>query len=528
MATQSAILELIVKLKDEASAGLKGIGANVGAALGPVALGGALAVAGGVAAIGASAFDTAIQVDNANALIQDSLGVTQAEAEALGQTATQVFAGNFAGSIEEAAAGLVAVQQNMQGLDPTQLQGATEAAYNLQSAFGVDLTESANAANTLMANFGLTSQQAFDFLAQGFQSGLDTSGDFLDTIGEYSTQFANGGADASQFFSLMESGLQGGVLGTDKAADAFKEFRLRILDGSDATYAALSQLGLNTDELLAGLSDGSITAADAFGLVTTALSEAEDPAVRMQAGAALIGSQFEDLGDSAVANLSLATTSLEEMAGAAEATGNQGETFSSRFESAQRRLQVALLPVGEELLALAERYMPMVEDALTRLAPWIEENLPRAIDTLMQWWTDLNEGIVVVQQALDQVGQAVQPVIDAFGRLWDSVSGLGDALPDWLTPGSPTPLEIGLDGINRAMGALSQSELPALEGALDLSAPTLPAAAFPVGAGAGAGGGGIVVNVTVEGSVQTERDLVESIREGLIAIGRANITTGIP
>jgi TP901 family phage tail tape measure protein len=528
MSTQQAILELIVKLKDEASAGLKGIAGNIASAAGPVALAGVIGVAGAIGGIGAASFDTAVQVENANALIQDALGLTASEAEALGATATDVFANNFGGSIEEAAQGLVAVRQNMQGLDPSQLQGATEAAFNLQSAFGVDLAESTNAANTLMSNFGLTSQQAFDFLAQGFTNGLDTSGDFLDTIGEYSNQFANGGADASQFFSLMESGLQGGVLGTDKAADAFKEFRLRILDGSDATATALGQIGLDTNTILAGLSDGSITAADAFGLVTEALAKTEDPALRLQAGAALIGTQFEDLGDTAVANIDLATTSLEDMAGASAEAGNQGETFSSRFEAAQRRLQVALLPVGQELLKVAEQYLPYVEQALERLVPWIAENLPRAIEGLMRWWTDLNEGIEVVRGALGYIQSEVQGVIDAFGRFWDQLTGLGDALPDWLTPGSPTPLELGLDGINRAMGELAGSELPALESSLDLSAPTLPAAAFPAGAGPGGGGGGITVQVTVQGTVTSERDLIEAIRSGLIEVGRQNVTTGIP
>lgn len=525
MAAQ-AVLELILKLKDEASAGLEGLKGLAGS-LGP-----GLAAAGGVAAgavlaIGASALDTAQQVDQARALIQDQLGVTAEEADALGDVATETFAQGFGESIADAAEGLIQVRQQMQGLDPSQLQGATDAAFQLQQAFGVDIADSTNAANTLMSQFGLSSQQAFDFLAQGFQKGLDNSGDFLDTIGEYSTQFSNGGADASQFFSLMESGLQGGVLGTDKAADAFKEFRLRIQDGSDSTIAGLDALGLSWEEINGGLANGSITAADAFTLVQQAIAGTEDPTVRMQAGAALMGSQFEDLGDSAVAGLSLATTSLEDMAGASDKAGAQGETFSSRFEAAQRRLGVALAPVGEELLKVAEQYMPMVEAALVSLAPWIEENLPRAIEGLMAWWTDLNEGIGVVQQALDQVRQAVQPVIDAFAGFGQGLSDLWGSLPDWLTPGSPTPLEIGVQGVDRAMRDLAGQGVSALgQGFGDLSAPSVA----PLGGGGGSDSGGqaIVVNITVQGDVISEGQLVEKIRGALIELGRNNISAGIP
>jgi hypothetical protein len=527
MASQ-AVLELILKLKDEASAGLKGVGSNLAGLAGPAALGAAGLAAAGVAAIGASAFNTANDLDQATARIQDGLGLTVDEAERLGAVATDVFANNFGESIDDAAAALVTVRQNMQGLDASQLQGATEAAFNLQSAFGVDLADSTNAANTLMSNFGLTSQQAFDFIASGMAQGLNSSGDFLDTIGEYSTQFANGGADAGQFFSTLESGLQGGMLGTDKAADLFKEFRLRIQDGSDTTIAGLSQLGLSWEEINAGLADGSITAADAFTLVQDAISATEDPTVRMQAGAALMGSQFEDLGDSAVAGISLATTSLEDMAGASENTGAQGATFSARFEGSMRKLQVALLPVGEELLKLAEQYMPYVEQALEALAPWIAEHLPKAIEGLMAWWTDLNEGIWVVQTALGQVQTAIQPLIDAFGNLWNSVSSVGDALPDWLTPGSPTPLELGLDGISRAMDDLAGGELPRLTAGLDLTAPSIAPLAAEGGGLAAGGGGGISIVVNVGGNVTTERDLVEAVRSGLIAIGRNNVSAGIP
>lgn len=525
MANQ-AVLELVIRLKDEAAAGLEGFRSSLAGLGGPALAAGGVA-AGAVFAVGAAAFDTATQVDNAQAAIQDALGVTAEEAERLGDVATEVFANNFGESITDAAAGLITVRQQMQGLDPSQLQTATEAAFNLQSAFGVDLTESTNAANTLMSQFGLNSQQAFDFLAQGFQSGLNNSGDFLDTIGEYSNQFSEAGFDAGAFFSTIESGLQGGVLGTDKAADAMKEFRIRIMEGSDDAVNALLGMGINADALLTGLEDGTISVADAFGIVQEGLKNTDNAVYQNTYGVALFGTQWEDLGASAVLGLDAATTSLEDMAGASAEAGNQGETFSSRFEAAQRRLSVALLPVGEELLRVAERYMPMVEEALKSLAPWIEENLPRAIEGLMAWWTDLNEGIWVVQQALDQVRQAVQPVIDAFAGFGDSLGGLWDKLPDWLTPGSPTPLEIGILGVDRAAEQLAGQGLPALGSGFDLTAPQLPALG---GSGGAAAGGVTVINISVPvaGTVVSERDLIETIRQRLIDLGRNNNGTGIP
>jgi hypothetical protein len=61
--------------------------------------------------------------------------------------------------------------------------------------------------------------------------------------------------------------------------------------------------------------------------------------------------------------------------------------------------------------------------------------------------------------------QALFGPIDELGARLDAI-----ILPDWLTPGSPTPLETGLLGIAEQMRALSLSEIPQLTAALNLGA----------------------------------------------------------
>lgn len=210
-----------------------------------VAVAAAAAIAVAVIGIGVAAFGVSNDVATATANIQAELGTTAEESERLAAIAADVWGNNFAGSITEAAGAVGLIRQQLGDLADNELQRATENAFRLQDVFGVEVPESVDAARTLMEQFGLTSEQAFDFIAKGFQNGLNRSDDFLDTIGEYSVQFASGGADAGQFFSLLESGLQGGMLGTDRAADAFKEFRVRIQDGSDATAEALESIGIS-------------------------------------------------------------------------------------------------------------------------------------------------------------------------------------------------------------------------------------------------------------------------------------------
>ena len=61
--------------------------------------------------------------------------------------------------------------------------------------------------------------------------------------------------------------------------------------------------------------------------------------------------------------------------------------------------------------------------------------------------------------AFQGISNAIKTVIDWLTSMAEKLNSL--TLPSWLTPGSPTPWEIGLIGINEAMRQLNQ-QLPAM------------------------------------------------------------------
>jgi hypothetical protein len=375
--------------KNKTSAWASGLGGTVSKLMGGAALAGTTALAGSVAAIGVGAFNVSNDLRTATADMAASLGLPLEEAEKFGGAIKQIYGNNFGESITDVgvAVGEVTKQLELSASDPS-LVNITEKALALRDSFDTGVNESVSAAKTLMENFGLTSDQAFDFIAAGYQKGLDRSGDFLDTVGEYSTQFSNGGASAEQFFSLMESGLQGGMLGTDKAADAFKEFRLRIQDGSDTTRKGLEMLGLNADQITRGLADGTMTVADAWTIVTDALRKTDDATVRMQAGAAVIGTQYEDLGDSFVDSVSLTKTALKDMEGATDKLQEKYKTFGNFFTGMWRRATVAISPLTDALLVVANGALPAIEEAFSS----IEKKVSAAAEKAKAFYTVVSEG----------------------------------------------------------------------------------------------------------------------------------------
>lgn len=336
-----------------------------------------LAMTGAVVGVGYQALSAAEEVNKAATRMAASLGLPAEEAERFKDMIREVYGNNFGDSLTDVGQAIQEVALALQRVGVTsndEITAATESAIMLRDAFQIEVGESVNAVAGLMQNFGLSSQQAFDFVAAGMQRGLNASGDFLDSIGEYSTQFANGGATAEQFFAIMEQGMQSGMLGTDKAADAFKEFRVRLLDGSKLTAESMAMIGLNIEEITARINAGTLTTADAWTLVINALAATSNEAVQLQAGVGLIGTQFEDLGAKTVLNMNMATEGMKGLGGATASLSEQYKNLGDNWEGVKRKMVLAGESIGQALIPVLSRILDAMAPVIESFAAWITAN----------------------------------------------------------------------------------------------------------------------------------------------------------
>ncbi len=355
------------------------LGGAIKTALAGGAVAGVAAAATAFAALGAGALDISRQIQAGQGLIQGALGVTAAEAEQLQQVSTDAFGNGFYGSVSQATEAVIEARRQLSGLiSGSEMQSVVENAGRLQDAFQIKPDESLSAVRTLMEEFGLSSQQAFDFIASGFQNGLNNSGDFLDSIGEYSNQFSEGGSTAAQFFSTLQTGLAGGNLGTDKISDAFKEFRIRSME--------------------AGTSTGNLIVD--FERARSALLAMEDPVQRNALGVKMFGTMWEDLGESAILSINTQQTGLQQMAGATEAVNAQYNTLGQVIQGVWRQTLIALSPVTTELLRLANEAGPYVQAFFHQAKPIIEEFAATMSEILFPAAQSIGESIVRIGAAL--------------------------------------------------------------------------------------------------------------------------------
>jgi TP901 family phage tail tape measure protein len=432
----ATIGSLVVKIGTDLAPLQKGLAQTkkmTGAAVRSIGKGMALGAAGGVTLLGAGigkvgieAFSMATDVETATKKIQTALGVTAEQAEELGQVGLGVFKNNFTDSVGEATAAVGMTALQLKHIDSSELGIATENALKLSDAFDTDLGQTLNAANVLMDQFGLSQALAFDFLSSGFQRGLDNSGDFLDSIGEYGNLFGQAGADAGQFFSMLETGLAGGIHGTDRAGDMFKEFTIRIQEGTKGQRAALESLGVDTETFYAGLSDGSITIVDAFAAIQQSIAKIKDPLQQQAVGVELMGTQFEDLGANAVAGIDMAATSMEDLSGSTQTLDSQYDTLGAKFETLQRKAQAALAPIGEILVEGLTNAMPKIE----ALADFLIETVTPAFGNAFE---SLQTGMAVLEEsgAITTISDSFVRIGEALGVIEEGSTGSQAAMQLW-------------------------------------------------------------------------------------------------
>jgi hypothetical protein len=384
-----------------------------------------LALEAAIVTVGIAAGKMAADFAAAEAKIGAAFGVSAEEDQKFADVAKTVFTEVGAvENIEQASQSVIRAYQVLGDVGTVELEKITTATLKLSGLYETDFNKALDATKTLMDNFGLTSEQALDFIAGGFQNGLDRSEDFLESITEYSIQFKEGGADAGQFFSVLETGLQGGILGTDKAADAFKEFRIRTTENTDAVQKALKELKIDPEQFK------SKDIIDKFAEVQTAMIALEDTNKQAAISVELFGTQFEDLGLQAGLAIDTAKTSMADL---------QGSIDAVTFESVEKSFTKAFRTIISEIATL-DLFEPFLEQAGSAFDN-IAENFPKALanidftdfissfdnlaDTVQNLLSEMFVGADLT--TAEGLQSAIQFIVDSIQNLTDISAGIIDS-----------------------------------------------------------------------------------------------------
>lgn len=329
----------------------------------------------GFVALGTAGVMASSNIEEGLNNFQTKLGATGSELAQYEQIMNDV-AKTGVGNFNEVSNSVVTLAKNMKGLTPDDLTMLTEEAMQLASVMGTDVQDVSKVAGQMMKQFGINGAEAMDLIAKGYQNGMDYSGDYLDTLNEYSVYFKSLGFDAEDMFNVLAEGAENGAFNLDKVGDAVKEFGIRSKDGSKASSEAFQALGLDAGKLTETFAKGGDGAKEAYAKVVNALTEVDDQTKRNEIGVALFGTQYEDMEKDVIASTGSIVDHMKNVEGASAEVAQNNKTFSQQMQGAWNEIQTAIAPVGDVIKDAILTVMPYVmkavkglSDAFTGLSP---------------------------------------------------------------------------------------------------------------------------------------------------------------
>ncbi len=371
------------------------------------AAGVAVAAGSAAVAIGSAAINVSSDVDKAMNGFAASTGVAVDELGKYEEAMLNIYNNNFGESFDDIAASMGTIKQIMgEGMGAEELEAMTTNALMLRDTFEFEVNESVRAANSLMDQFGISGDEAYNLIAQGAQNGLNQNDDLMDVLNEYSGQFSQMGYSAEDMFNMLSNGAESGTWSVDKLGDAVKEFNIRLSDGT--ANEALQSLGLNVDEVNAKYAAGGEEAQGATQEIIAALKSVEDENERYLLGQQLMGTMWEDLGEDAVLALfeteGAISTTKDALAGINEI---KYDDLGSMFEGLKRNFETLLLPLGNALIPLIMQIvqliqdnMPLIESILAQLTPVITELFQNIVPPLTELITTLLPPLMDIVNAI--------------------------------------------------------------------------------------------------------------------------------
>lgn len=357
---------------------------------------------------GSKAVDGFASLESATSRVNTYFGLTGDAAEQMGGVIENVFRSGVTDSLDVVADAVITVNNNLKDLDPTSLETITNQAITMEQVFGSDMNETMRGVNALMTNFGLDAQTAMDYLVTGTQNGLDKTQELGDNLSEYSGKFSQAGYSAEEYFQLLQNGLEGGAYNLDRVNNSINEVTTKLSDGT--IEESLGLFSEKTQETFAAWQQGGATQKDVINSIVADISEATTQQEALTLASTAFGSLGEDANLGVIESLTTLGDSYGDVAGAAQEMSESSTTPMQTLQGAINELQLALAPVGEQLLNLATQYLPPIVEGITNLVQGFL-NLPGPVQTFI----GVLAGVLAVFSALAPVITAVMGIITALG-----------------------------------------------------------------------------------------------------------------
>lgn len=291
-------------------------------------------------------------------------------------------------------------------------------------SFGADFRETLIATNALSKQFGISTNEALELVKDGFVSGADANGEFLDTLKEYPAYFKEAGISADQFVAIVAETNKMGIF-SDKGVDAIKEANLRLREMTTATAAALDGIGISSEQVQKDLQTGTKTTFDVIQEVSAKLAELPDSAATVGTAIAdIFGGPGEDAGLQYLRTLKDISTNMDDVKGKAGVLAQlQEEQLQSQIEL-QNALSGLFDATGGNFETLTTKAKVFVTQGLTAII--------KGVINVINYFIELYNESVLIRAIWNGIVAGFKTAFDSLGNLFgffiDIVKATGTAL----------------------------------------------------------------------------------------------------
>ncbi len=375
-------------------------------------------VSGAVIAGGTVLTNSAMNVEDAVAKYVNSTNTAQEETEKYKKVLEDISRNNYGESYEDIADAMSQVKVQLKDVNSQDLKNITEKAIALRDLFGYDVSESIRAVKSMMDNFNVSADEAFNLIAEGKKQGLDFSNELIDSVNEYSVQFKKLGLTADDMFNIFKSGAENGAFNLDKIGDAVKEFSIRAIDGSNTTVEGFKKIGLNADKMAKKFSKGGDEAKQAFKEVIQRIAKMDNKVEQSIVGVDLFGTMWEDLGPTVITSFSKMDRGISKSSNSMQKSiDGLYNTTKKKAEAQLKRLQALGADFGEEMLPILEKLIDKAEDfigCIEGMSDAEKENLVH-VGLLVAGIGPLTKVVGTTGQAIDNVTKGIGTFSQAIG-----------------------------------------------------------------------------------------------------------------
>ena len=385
--------------------------------------------------IGTNALEAYSDTENAVTKVNAYFGETGQAAEQLANVIKAVYSAGVGESMDAVANAVLMVKKNLGDLSETDLTNLTQQAITLEELYGIDMNETLRGVNSLMQQYGLTAQEAMDYIVVGTQNGLDKTNELGDNLSEYAGKFSQAGYSASEYFQLLDNVLKNGAYNLDKVNDAINEVTTRLVDGTIGE--SIGSFSTRTQELFASWQNGGATQKQVIDSIVADIGNCTNQQEALNLAALAFGTMAEDGNLKFITSLTSVGSTYDSVKGSAQGMFDATTTPMQQMEANTRRLQQALVPLGQKLAELANAILPPLVAVITTIGGWFErlpgpvQNFVIILGALLAAFTALTPVIAAISVAMGALNISMLPIIGVIAAVAAAIAGIIAIIQNW-------------------------------------------------------------------------------------------------